>query len=57
MAILNDALEDNENKKIPVDTGRALSNTLNIETKRGMVKAGWLEVAADLIDTNLTINC
>ena len=33
MAILNDALEDNENKKIPVDTGRALSNTLNIETK------------------------
>ena len=33
MAILNDALEDNENKKIPVDTGRALTNTLNTENK------------------------
>lgn len=33
MAILNDALEDNENKKIPVDTGKALTNTLNTENK------------------------
>jgi len=31
MAILNDALEDNENKKIPVDTGKALDATLNKE--------------------------
>ena len=33
MAILNDALEDNENKKIPVDTGKALTSTLNTENK------------------------
>lgn len=33
MAILNDALEDNENKKIEVDTGKALTGTLNTETK------------------------
>lgn len=33
MANLNDALEDNENKKIEVDTGKALTNTLNTENK------------------------
>lgn len=29
----DDVLADNENKKIPVDTGKALTNTLNTETK------------------------
>ena len=33
MVILNEALEDNENKKIEVDTGKALTSTLNTETK------------------------
>lgn len=33
MAILDSVLEDNENKKIEVDTGKALTGTLNTETK------------------------